>query len=223
MSHIEKLLSVYPVAGRDVADVGAGDGTFSAQLDAAGARVTGIEIDEAKVAAAAAKLPASVTMRVGRAEALPLDDGSMDLMCFFFSFHHVPMAVQSQALDEVRRVLRPGGRLHVVEPYPHGAMFEVGKWVEDETGVRTNSHRIMSDLGARPPFREIARLDYTLTRGFADFDAYVKRSVSINPARAALFPAVEATMRAAFERNSVPRDGLRELDQPCCAYHFEVA
>ena len=88
MAHLDYLSSVYELDGKDVVDVGAGDGTFSAQLEQFGAIVTGIEIDPAKVEYARARLPDSVSMQVGRAEALPLEDNSMDLACFFFSFHH---------------------------------------------------------------------------------------------------------------------------------------
>ena len=129
MAHLEFLKSIYELPGRNIADVGAGDGTFAKQLDQEGATVTGVEIDPEKVKNAAANLPSRIEMKVGRAESLPLESNSMDLACFFFSFHHVPIDVQDRALEEVLRILEPGGRLHVVEPFPHGSMFEVVRQV----------------------------------------------------------------------------------------------
>ena len=93
--HIEHLKSLRPLEGLKVTDVGAGDGVYSRELDAAGATVTAIEIDPGKVAKATAVLPSSIDVTLGAAEDLPLGDGSQDLVCLFFSLHHVPSNVQS--------------------------------------------------------------------------------------------------------------------------------
>ncbi len=53
----------------------------------------------------------------GDAEHLPYGDGSFDLLLCMHSFHHYPHPLRS--LKEMRRVLRPGGRLFLVEnDYP---------------------------------------------------------------------------------------------------------
>ncbi len=83
MGHIEYLASVYDLQGRSIVDVGAGDGTFSRQLDLAGASVTAVEIDPIKASRAKTSLPNSVNVLVGRAESLPVDNCSQDLACFF--------------------------------------------------------------------------------------------------------------------------------------------
>ena len=146
MNHIEHLKSAGLLNGQTVVDVGAGDGVYSQLLSAEGARVTAVEIDPVKVAKAKSQLPTDIDVKLGAAERLPLENKSQDLVCFFFSLHHVPAGVQDAAFDEVHRVVRPGGRLHVVEPYPFGTMFDVVRMVEDETLVRTNSHKVLGQL-----------------------------------------------------------------------------
>jgi len=221
MAHLDYLSSIYDLPGRDVADIGAGDGTFARQLDHAGAVVTGIEIDPAKVERASQDLPDSIAMLVGRAENLPIGDGTTDLACFFFSFHHVPMEVQPQGLAEVQRILRPRGRLHVVEPYPYGSMFDVVRMVEDETEVRTQSHNVMDRLSEHGDFNLIARTDYTLTREYPDFEFFIDKIVLRDPERSAVFPSVREKMAEAYDRVISESDGKRVLHQPCAAYHFE--
>lgn len=223
VSHIEYLNSVYSLTNRAVLDVGAGDGTFSRQLERFGANVIGIEIDQGLVDTARANLPEHISLLVGRAEALPVDDSSQDIACFFFSFHHVPIDVQERALAEVRRVLKPGGRLHVVEPFPYGSMFDVVRMVEDETHVRTHSHRLMADLGARPEFNLLARKEYTLTREYPDFEIFLNKIVRSNPDRMAKFATVEDEMREVFIRVREESDGKSVLRQPCAGYHFELS
>lgn len=222
MAHLDYLRSVYELAGRNVADIGAGDGTFSRQLDQAGAIVTGIEIDSAKVEIASRQLPIGISMQVGRAESLPLDDNSIDLACFFFSFHHVPIDVQDHALAEVKRILKPSGRLHVVEPFPHGSMFDVVRFVEDETEVRTNSHKVLSGLGEGGDFNLVANTEYVLTREYPDFEFFVSKIVQPDPDRSAIFPSVMDKMKHTYLSVSSEQDGKRVLHQPCAAYHFEL-
>ena len=115
MAHIEYLKSIFSLQGQPVVDVGAGDGVYSRQLHEEGADVTAVEIEAQKVAKAKALLPADIDVRLGSAEQLPLEDGSQQLVCFFFSLHHVPMDLHDAAFSEVCRVSQPGARLHVVD------------------------------------------------------------------------------------------------------------
>jgi demethylmenaquinone methyltransferase/2-methoxy-6-polyprenyl-1,4-benzoquinol methylase len=54
-----------------------------------------------------------VQLRVGRAEQLPCDDAEADFLSLGYAFRHVSDV--SKALSEFRRVLRPGGRLLILE------------------------------------------------------------------------------------------------------------
>ncbi len=49
---------------------------------------------------------------------LPLRDGQVDGVSIFFVLHHIPYEIQQRVLDEVRRVLRPGGCLFLWEDTP---------------------------------------------------------------------------------------------------------
>jgi SAM-dependent methyltransferase len=96
--------------GRTAVDLGAGTGKFTRLLLATGARVLAIEPVAAMAAELARSLPA-VQIQVGSAEALPLTDGCADVVVCAQSFHWF---ASSAALQEIRRVLRPGGRLGLV-------------------------------------------------------------------------------------------------------------
>jgi ubiquinone/menaquinone biosynthesis C-methylase UbiE len=106
-----------------VLEIGCGTGNL---LTALGRRLPGVEalgIDPdpgalriARRKAARAKLP----VRYERAFAgeLPIPDGSFDCVLSSFMLHHLDDDERGRALREVRRVLRPGGRLHVVDADP---------------------------------------------------------------------------------------------------------
>jgi SAM-dependent methyltransferase len=222
VAHVEYLRSLVNLRGKTVVDVGAGDGGFSLKLALEGATVTPVEVDSAKVAKIRANLPGGVEVVLGRAEELPLKSQSQDLACMFFSLHHVPESGQSAAFNEILRVLKPGGRLHVVEPYPYGTMFDVVRMVEDETRVRTHSHDILSRLGEAAEFRLVARQEYVLTREYPSFDIFVDKIVNSDADRRKVFPAVAGTMEDTYNRVVEVVDGVRVLHQPCAAYHFQT-
>ncbi len=222
MVHMEFLNSVYDLKGRNIVDVGAGDGTYSRQILEYGGNVTAIEINADKVNAAKANLPDEILVLEGRGEDLPIASRSQDLVCFFFSFHHVPVKNQQQTLREVRRVLKPDGRLHVVEPLAEGTMFEIVKIIDDETFVRQNSHAMMQVLGDEKIFIPLATKQYVLTRAYRDFENFHRRVVGKDPERVAKFPQVKEPMERLYHRFPPDADGVRHLDQPCIAYHFQL-
>lgn len=101
-----------PDDARLVVDVGAGTGKFTRTLlGAAGvAEVVAVEPDAAMRSRLAAALP-DVRALDGTGEAIPLDDGSADLLTFAQAWHWVDPA---RGAAEAARVLRPGGVLGLV-------------------------------------------------------------------------------------------------------------
>lgn len=103
------------VAGLDVVDVASGEGYGAALLAGRARSVVGVELDTAVVAHAVRSYARpGLAYRVGRCEALPLDDASADVVVSFETLEHVE--AQSRFLAEVKRVLRPGGLLILSSP-----------------------------------------------------------------------------------------------------------
>lgn len=221
--HLEKLCALYDVRGKAVVDIGAGDGGNARSLAGRGAAVTGIEISAEKVARAQAQVVADTTFMLGRAEALPLGDASQDLACFFFSLHHVPLDVQDAALTEVRRVVKPGGRMHVADPLAAGDLLEVVKVIDDETHVRNESQARLDRLArAGAGFALVRREEYEVVRRYTDFAALVRRTVAVEPSRLARLPDVRDELERRFLAHAKWSGDHYMLTQPCVMYHFTV-
>ena len=108
-------------AGRDwtVADLGCGTGQVSAAIAPFVKRVIGVDGSAGMLQAARKRLNGvdNVELRRGELEALPLDDARADAAMLMLVLHHVPEP--QHAIAEVARVLKPGGRVVVVDMLPH--------------------------------------------------------------------------------------------------------
>ena len=102
-----------------VGDLGCGTGPVSGALAPFVARVIAVDASAAMLQAARKRLQHldNIDLRRGELEALPIDDGRLDLATIMLVLHHVP--APADAIGEVARVLKPGGRLVVVDMLPH--------------------------------------------------------------------------------------------------------
>ncbi len=107
--------------GEAVLDVrcGTGDVTMAAHARAGAAgQVHGIDAAPAMIAVArrkAAQAGQTIDYRVAAVEALPFPDATVDVVVSSLMMHHLPDDLKGRGLAEMRRVLRPGGRLLVVD------------------------------------------------------------------------------------------------------------
>lgn len=100
-------------------DLGCGTGQVSAALAPFVARVLAVDGSAAMLQAAKKRLHRfdNVDLRRGDLEALPIDDGRLDVATLMLVLHHVPEP--ARALAESARVLTPGGRAVIVDMLPH--------------------------------------------------------------------------------------------------------
>lgn len=111
-----------PVRPEDrVLEVGCGTGTLSlAAWKQAGSsgKVYGIDVAPEMIAVArrkATRAGAEVDFQVGSMDHLPFPDDQFDVGLCSFMIFHVPEAVRRRGVAEIRRVLRPGGHLLIVD------------------------------------------------------------------------------------------------------------
>ncbi|WAX81588.1 class I SAM-dependent methyltransferase [Streptomyces sp. KMM 9044] len=105
---LEWLLERLPPAGR-VLDVGSGTGRPTAStLAAAGHRVLGVDVSPVMVEIAARQVP-DAEFRCGDIREMPIEEGSFDGVCLYFSLLQMSRAEQSDLLQRLPRLLRPGG------------------------------------------------------------------------------------------------------------------
>lgn len=98
------------ISGCDVLDVCTGHGVLALAATKRGAKASAVDFSEAMVAASHRNAP-SVDCRQGDAQDLPYPDNAFDAITCGYGILHV--AEPDRALAEMRRVLRPGGRVAI--------------------------------------------------------------------------------------------------------------
>ena len=100
--------------GMQLLDVACGTGLMTlaaARILGSAATITGVDPSEGMLAVARRRLPARFL--AGRAEALPVPDASIDFLTLGYALRHV--SDLRTTFEEFRRVLRPGGRVLILE------------------------------------------------------------------------------------------------------------
>ncbi len=109
-------LALDRLTGHDILEVGCGTGTLLADMALAGYACSAIDASPQMVSAARAELrrrapDAGVVVRQGSVTALPYPSASFDSVVSTFPTEYI---YDPDALREIARVLRPGGRLVIV-------------------------------------------------------------------------------------------------------------
>ena len=102
-----------------VGDLGCGAGHITDALAPCVARVIAVDESGPMLDVARQRLAAhgNVELRVGTIESLPIDDNTLDAAVLFLVAHFI--TDPSRVMSEIRRVLKPGGRLLIVDLMSH--------------------------------------------------------------------------------------------------------
>lgn len=146
------------VAGLRVLDAGCGSGPLMADLRARGAVASGFDLSAAMLDLARERLGEDADLRVADLGApLPYPDDEFDVVVASLALHYVQD--WASALAELRRTLKPGGRLivSIIHPtvyaisYPEADYFALTRYSEDytfdeQTVWMTYWHRPLQDV-----------------------------------------------------------------------------
>ena len=138
--------------GKRILDIGIGDGFSSALMARAGAQVSGIDVSPAALARAknlAERYSLDLDLQEMPGEDLRYRDEAFDGILCVSAYHHMD---QDRAASEFARVLKPGGRLVMIDPlatnppawlYRHTGRLFRRESTSDETPLRVRDLRIL--------------------------------------------------------------------------------
>ncbi|HEY5796747.1 MAG TPA: class I SAM-dependent methyltransferase [Bosea sp. (in: a-proteobacteria)] len=171
-----------PLQERRVVEIGCGRGALLNALAEHGAKVAGIDPDQAALAEARKTAPTAILRQAG-AEDLPFVDAAMHAAIFVNSLHHVPVPAMPRALAEAARVVEPGGDVVVVEPLPEGTFFESMRPIEDETLIRLAAQEAIATALRDGPLVLAECSEYDRVEIYPTVSDFIDRVVAIDPSR----------------------------------------
>lgn len=144
--------------GQKVLDVCCGTGTLCAMIAeemGSDGEVVGVDLSENMLKKAENKSEADIQFCYANAEEIPYADGYFDRASVTFGLHEMPHPVRMNVLREMRRVLKPGGKIIVLDyAYPKRTLavllFKVWMLVEGETArdfIRRDLSSMIRDAG----------------------------------------------------------------------------
>lgn len=135
--HIPEVVQFERWCDQDVLEVGCGLGTDAIRFARAGARYTGIDLTDRAIELTRRRFDLDglkAEIRVADAEALPFQDCGFDLVYSHGVLHHTPNT--QKAVDELHRVLRPGGIAMVMLYHRNSYNYYVNIMTLRRLGVR---------------------------------------------------------------------------------------
>lgn len=125
-------------SGLRVLEAGCGTGGISRLLVENGADITLLDISEKAIVLARkgfGELGARVKVSQSSVFAIPHPGGAFDLVWNAGVIEHFDRHLQIQAISEMSRVCRPGGRVILLNPYQRSYLYRVGKYLLEKTNL----------------------------------------------------------------------------------------
>ncbi|MFO1414234.1 MAG: class I SAM-dependent methyltransferase [Burkholderiales bacterium] len=210
-SESEVLAELLDFTSARIVELGCGQAEYARRIarDHPTATFVASEVDRIQHAAnLAAGGPPNLRFADFGAEQIPLPAGTIDIVLLFKSLHHVPRERLDDALDEIARVLRPGGLAYVSEPVFAGDLNEIIRVFNDEETVRALAFDAVVravDRGALELVRQVFFAQPVAYRDFADF---ARRHFAVTHSERNLTDAQRAEVERRFNPHLGP-EGAR--------------
>ena len=147
----------------------------------------------------------NVSFMLAGSEKIPAVDKCFDTVFMFKSFHHVPVELMLQALQEIKRVLKPGGQVYISEPLFSGEFNELLSLFHNEEQVRQAAFSTIKQAVADKLFTLQEELFFNTPLCFDNFAQYEKRVIgatySEHQLSDELYARVKQKFAQAFAKN----------------------
>ncbi len=200
--------------GKHILELGCGTADITRDIATSGAdrRVTALEVDEIahQNNLQISDLP-NVVFKLAGAESIPLDDAAVDVVFMFKSLHHVPVDRMGQAMQEIRRVLKPGGKAYISEPVYAGAFNDILRLFHDEQAVREAAFDTVRQAVEVGAFTLAEELFFNSPMAFDSFEDFENRVLKVTHTDHDLDETTYAQVRERFQAQAAENGSVRFL------------
>jgi ubiquinone/menaquinone biosynthesis C-methylase UbiE len=191
--------------GKHILELGCGNAEITRDIATSGAdrKITALEVDEIahEKNLQITDLP-NVTFGLSGAQAIPLEDESVDVAFMFKSLHHVPLALMEPSMREIRRVLKPAGLVYISEPVFAGDFNEILRLFHDEQQVREAAFSIIKKVVDEGLFNLVEETFFNSPMKFENFTDFENKVLNVTHTNHALDEDLYKLVKQRFEEHA---------------------
>jgi len=203
----ESLLSLN---NQNILELGCGDATLTRLIATTGENrtITANEVDtiQHQKNMLIDDLP-MVTFKLAGCEDIPAPENSFDTIFMFKSLHHVPESLMEQALEEIKRVLKPNGHAYISEPVFSGDFNEVLRLFHDEEKVRKAAFEAIKNAVDTDKLALVDELFFNTPVMFESFEQFAERVIGVTHSEHNLSDDLLAKVEQKFNEFHANNDG----------------
>lgn len=187
---------------KHILELGCGSAQITRDIATSGdnRKLTALEVDEVahNKNLRITDLP-NVSFGLAGAQAIPLEDDSVDVVFMFKSLHHVPQEHMDTAMQETKRVLKPGGLAYISEPVFAGDFNEILRLFHDEQKVREAAFRAIKKAVDEGLFELVEEVFFNAPMHFANFAEFESNTINATHSHHSLDDALYRQVKEKFE------------------------
>lgn len=193
-----------PLDNKHILELGCGTAVKTRDIATSGVnrRITALEVDVIahENNLRTGDLP-NVRFILAGAQAIPLEDESVDIVLMFKSLHHVPLELMEDSLREIRRVLKPAGLAYISEPVFAGDFNEILSLFNNEKEVREAAFETLRRAVDTGWFRLVEEKFFNTPRRYRDFSEFENTIINASHSQHRLDADTYARVRQSFEKH----------------------
>jgi ubiquinone/menaquinone biosynthesis C-methylase UbiE len=191
-----------PFEGARVLDLGCGAADKTRQLaqNTELAEVVAAEVDEVQHRKNLASTHSKkIRFASFGAQDIQAANDTFDIVLMFKSLHHVPNALLPAAMQEIARVLKPGGLAWFSEPVFDGAFNEVLRLFHDESQVREAAFETLRQTVDQGLMALVSEEFFDTALTLESFEQFDRNVIQVTHTDHNVGPALHEQIRRAFE------------------------
>lgn len=143
----------------------------------------------------------NASFKLAGGENIPEDDATFDIVFMFKSLHHVPLESMDDTLQEIHRVLKPGGLAYLSEPVFDGDFNEVLRLFHDEEMVREAAFNAIKEAINQGLFQLQEEIFFNAPRHYENFEDFENRLINVTHENHQLPEALLQRVRQQFSKH----------------------
>jgi len=165
-------------------------------------KITALEVDEIahEKNLQITDLP-NVTFGLSGAQDIPLEDDSVDVVFMFKSLHHVPVELMEASIQEIKRVLKPGGLAYISEPVFAGDFNEILRLFHDEQKVREAAFIAIKNAIDQGMFSLVEETFFNSPMKFENFEEFENNTIKATHSNHKLDDDLYMLVKKRFEQH----------------------